>query len=73
MNILFVTHPYPKYVPDLLLHGLRKLLGPKAVEYPRKGCLYEGELGLGISSEGAGGWGRLSVENTTRSLCYMPS
>jgi hypothetical protein len=48
MNILFLTHPYPNYVPDLLLHGLRKLLGPKVVEYPRKDCLYNGVLGLGI-------------------------
>jgi hypothetical protein len=48
MNILFVTHPYPNYVPDLLLHGLRKLLGPGVVDYPRKDCVYEGVLGLGI-------------------------
>jgi hypothetical protein len=48
MKILFLTHPYPNYVPDLLLHGLRKLLGPAVVEYPRKDCLYQGVLGLGI-------------------------
>jgi hypothetical protein len=48
MNILFLTHPYPNYVPDLLLHGLRKLLGAAVVEYPRKDCLYQGVLGLGI-------------------------
>ncbi|MFH1673058.1 MAG: glycosyltransferase [Pseudomonadota bacterium] len=48
MNILFFTHPYPNYVPDLLLHGLRKLLGPNVVDYPRKDCLYEGVLGLGV-------------------------
>lgn len=48
MNILFVTHPYPNYVPDLLLHGLRKLLGPNVVDFPRKDCLYEGVIGLGI-------------------------
>lgn len=48
MKVLFLTHPYPNYVPDLLLHGLRKLLGPAVVEYPRKDCLYEGVLGLGI-------------------------
>ena len=28
MKLLFLTHPYPNYVPDLLLHGLRKLIGP---------------------------------------------
>jgi hypothetical protein len=48
MNLLFVTHPYPNYVPDLLLHGLRKLLGPAVVDFPRKDCLYEGVLGLGV-------------------------
>jgi hypothetical protein len=48
MNILFITHPYPNYVPDLLLHGLRKLIGPSVVDFPRKDCLYEGVLGLGV-------------------------
>jgi hypothetical protein len=48
MNILFFTHQYPNYIPDLLLHGLRKLLGPQVVEYPRKDCLYNGVLGLGV-------------------------
>jgi hypothetical protein len=48
MNILFLTHPYPNYGPDLLLHGLRKLLGPAVVDFPRKDCVYEGILGLGV-------------------------
>jgi hypothetical protein len=48
MKILFVTHPYPNYVPDLLLHGLRKLLGDNLVDFPRKVCVYDGVLGLGI-------------------------
>ncbi len=48
MKILFVTHPYPNYVPDLLLHGLRTLLGPDVVDFPRKDCLYQGVIGLGI-------------------------
>jgi hypothetical protein len=48
MKLLFLTHPYPNYVPDLLLHGLRKTLGPDAVDYPRKDCLYDGVLGLGV-------------------------
>jgi hypothetical protein len=51
MKILFVTDPYPNYVPDLLLHGLRKLLGPQVVDYPRKDCLYEGILGVGVCPE----------------------
>ena len=48
MKLLFLTHPYPNYVPDLLLHGLRKLLGADVVDVPRKDCLYNGVLGLGI-------------------------
>jgi len=48
MRILFVTDAYPNYVPDLLLHGLRKILGPAVVDYPRKDCLCDGVLGLGI-------------------------
>ncbi len=42
MNILFLTHSYPNYVPDFLLHGLRKILGEKVVDYPKKECLYSG-------------------------------
>ncbi len=52
MNILLITHSYPNYVPDLLLHGLRKLVGPTVVDYPRKDCLYEGVLGLGVCPDG---------------------
>lgn len=44
MNILFFTHPFPNYVPDFLLHGLRKLFGPSVVDYPKKDCIYEGIL-----------------------------
>ena len=51
MRILFVTHPYPNYVPDLLLHGLRKLLGPAVVDFPKKECLYQGVIGLGVCSD----------------------
>ena len=58
MKILFLTDPYPNYVPDLLLHGLRKLLGPAVVDYPRKECLYAGVIGLGVCPEDqlARGW-----------------
>jgi Glycosyl transferases group 1 len=45
MKVLVLCHPYPNFVPDLLLHGLRKLLGDDVVEYPRKDALYEGILG----------------------------
>ena len=48
MKILFLTDPSPNYGPDLLLHGLRKLLGPAVVDFPRKDCVYEGVLGLGV-------------------------
>lgn len=48
MKILFVTHSYPNYVPDLLLHGLRKVLGAEVVDYPKKECVYNGVLGLGV-------------------------
>ena len=51
MKILFVIHSYPNYVPDLLLHGLRKLLGTDVVDYPRKDCLYQGVLGLGVCAK----------------------
>ncbi len=50
MNVLFLTYPYPNYVPDLLLHGLRKLLGPAVVDYPRKDSLYRGEI-FGVAPE----------------------
>jgi hypothetical protein len=45
MNVLLFCHPYPNFVPDLLLHGLRKLLGEGVVDYPRKDALYDGILG----------------------------
>ncbi len=45
MNILFLTHSYPNFVPDFLLHGLRKLLGARVVDYPRKDCLYQSMQG----------------------------
>jgi glycosyltransferase involved in cell wall biosynthesis len=58
MKVLFLTHPYPNYVPDLLLHGLRKLIGPDVVDFPRKDCLYNGVLGLGVcpSNQLCPGW-----------------
>lgn len=42
MNILFLIQPKPNFVPDFLLHGLRKLYGNKVVDYPKKECLYSG-------------------------------
>ena len=40
-----LCHEKPNYIPDLLLHGLRKLLGEAVVDYPRKNALYDGCLG----------------------------
>jgi hypothetical protein len=48
MKVLFITHSYPNYAPDLLLHGLRKLMGDAVVDYPKKDCLYQGVLGSGV-------------------------
>jgi hypothetical protein len=45
MKILLLTSAYPNMVPDFLLHGMRKLLGDDAVDYPRKHPLYEGVCG----------------------------
>ena len=35
-RILMLCHEKPNYIPDLLLHGLRKLLGEAVVDYPEK-------------------------------------
>jgi hypothetical protein len=51
MRILFLTNPFPNFVPDLLLHGFRKLFGPGAVDFPRKESLYNGDL-VGFSPVG---------------------
>lgn len=75
MNILFFTDAYPNYVPDLLLHGLRKLLGPAVVDYPKKECLYAGVIGLGICPDDqlAPGWfpsddGRVDRDDIERKI-----
>ncbi len=46
MSVLFFIHPDPNYVPDLLLHAFRKIIGPDAVEFPRKDCLYSEVVGF---------------------------
>ncbi len=45
MNILLLGAAYPNYVPDLLLHGLRRLFGDSVVDYPRKDIVYDGICG----------------------------
>jgi hypothetical protein len=51
MRVLFLTHSFPNFVPDLLLHGFRKLFGPEAVEFPKKESLYSGDL-VGFAPQG---------------------
>ena len=45
MNVLLLTSAYPNMTPDLLLHGMRKLIGDAAVDFPRKHTVYEGVCG----------------------------
>lgn len=45
MKILLLCADFPNYVPDLLLHGLRKLYGADVVDYPRKDSAYDGICG----------------------------
>lgn len=40
--ILFFTSPSSDYLADSLLHGLRSLLGPAVVDYPKCDVLYKG-------------------------------
>ena len=65
MNILFISDSNPNYVPDLLLHGLRKLMGDRVVDYPRKDCVYEGVIGLSIcpDDQRLEGWFPSDMEN----------
>jgi hypothetical protein len=51
MKILFLTSPFPNFVPDLLLHGLRKLMDSEVIDFPRKDSLYKGDL-VGFSPAG---------------------
>jgi hypothetical protein len=39
-TVLFVADPQEDYVADSLFHGLRTLLGPDAVDYPKRSALY---------------------------------
>ena len=41
MKILFFTDSHEDYVPDSLLHGLKRLFGSQVVDYPRKDILYK--------------------------------
>jgi hypothetical protein len=39
-SVLFLADPAEDYVADALFHGLRTLLGPAAVDYPKRAPLY---------------------------------
>jgi hypothetical protein len=45
MKILMLGSIFPNYLPDLILHGLRKLFGDDVVDFPRKDSVYEGICG----------------------------
>jgi hypothetical protein len=40
-RILFLTAPHEDYLADSLLHGLRTLLGPNVVDFPKADFLYD--------------------------------
>ena len=40
-RILYLTTPGEDYLQDQLLYGLRMLLGPRCVDWPRKDVMYE--------------------------------
>jgi hypothetical protein len=41
MKVLYLTDSFPDYLSDDLLYGLRSVLGPDVVDYPRKDVLYD--------------------------------
>jgi hypothetical protein len=44
-SVLFLAEPGEDYVADALFHGLRELLGPDAVDVPKRAPLYAGGAG----------------------------
>ncbi len=45
-RVLFVTPGFEDYLSDGILHGLRRLLGNAAVDFPKQDVLYAGGRGL---------------------------
>jgi hypothetical protein len=45
-GVFRMCHHYPNYVPDLLLHGLRRLFAEAAVDYPRKDIPFSATLSI---------------------------
>jgi hypothetical protein len=41
LRILFLTAPHEDYLADGLLHGLRTLVGPTVVDFPKSEFLYD--------------------------------
>lgn len=54
MRILFVTTTGEDYVQDAMLYGLRQLLGPDLVDWPRKAVMYADEPRSGRELYGRG-------------------
>src|SRR5579859_1069168 len=42
MKLLLILASSPNLVPDMLLHGLRKIFGDQVVDFPRKDTVYDG-------------------------------
>jgi hypothetical protein len=68
-RILFLSDPVEDYVADSLFHGLRTLLGPAAVDFPKRNFLYasfpHGRLG-DLYGRGFGVYGLLEDVETDR-------
>lgn len=58
-QILFLADPSPDYVGDGLFHGLRRLLGPAVVDFPKREPMYEGTHLAKLYGRGFGLYGLL--------------
>ncbi|HJQ20595.1 MAG TPA: hypothetical protein VJ867_09625 [Gemmatimonadaceae bacterium] len=54
MNVLYFTSPASDYLADSVLHGLRSLMGPTVVDYPRADVLYADGAALKTKAHGRG-------------------
>jgi hypothetical protein len=66
-RILFLADPAPDYVADGLLHGLRSLLGPSVVDWPKREPMYVGADLRRQYGRGFGIYGLLPDEPVDRS------
>lgn len=58
-QVLFLADPGPDYVADGLFHGLRTLLGPAVVDWPKREPLYQGADATTVYGKGFGFYGLL--------------